>query len=222
MSATSPVAPGRPVRIVMIGDSITDAGRTGGLGPPGLDGPLGDGWVALVALALGGRAEVANRGVSGDRLVDVEARWQQDVLALEPDLVSVAVGINDTRRRFDLGAASDVEEYALRYERLLVPLADAGTAIVLVEPWAVPVDAVQETWAQDLLPRREAVARLAQQTGATLVAVQPVMSAQAARVGAGALVPDGVHPNPAGHRVMADAWLAAVDLTPAASGREQG
>lgn len=212
MSATSPVAPGRPVRGVMIGDSITDAGRTSGIGDAGLAGTLGDGWVALVARALDERAAVANRGTGGDRLADLAARWREDVLDLQPDLVSVAVGINDTWRRYDHGETSDVERFEELFEALVSPLTDAGTPVVLVEPWLLPLRAGQERWHEDLDPRREAVARLARRTGATFVAAQAAMSARAEQVGVGALVLDGVHPSPAGHRVLADAWLAAVDL----------
>lgn len=212
MSATGPVAPGRPVRVVMIGDSITDAGRTSNIGDAGLAGTLGDGWVALVARALDERAAVANRGTGGDRLADLAARWGRDVVDLEPDLVSVAVGINDTWRRYDHDETSDVGRFEELFEALVSPLTDAGTPVVLVEPWVLPLRVGQERWHEDLDPRREAVARLARRTGATFVAAQAAMSARSGQLGVGALVLDGVHPTPEGHRVLADAWLAAVDL----------
>lgn len=208
MSRSEAVLP----RVVMTGDSITDADRTSGIGDPGLGGPLGAGWVALVARALGERAAVANRGVSGDRLVDVAARWRRDVLDLAPDVVSVAVGINDTRHHYDHGEPSALERFEERYDALVAPLAAAGVLVVLVEPWVVPVEAAQERWFEDLDPRRAAVARVAGRTGAVLVEAQKVMKERAEQVGGGVLVPDGVHPGPDGHRALADAWLAAVDL----------
>ncbi|MYW70418.1 hypothetical protein GTY65_41190 [Streptomyces sp. SID8379] len=81
------------------GDSITAAKRD-------LDGSSdpGQGFVSRMAHALAGthpNLRVANRGISGSRAADLAQRWQEDSLALQPDVVSVLVGVNDTWRRFD-------------------------------------------------------------------------------------------------------------------------
>jgi len=46
---------------------------------------------------------------------------------------------------------------------------------------------------------------------ATLVPLHDRMTAAAARLGIPAVAPDGVHPSPAGHRMIADAWLEAYE-----------
>ncbi len=198
-----------PARVVMIGDSITDARRTDSIGPDLGEGPLGDGYVAMVARALGEAAVVVNRGTDGDRLVDLAARWDDDVLAQRPDVLSVAVGINDTARRFDAGQTNDVGEFEERYDALLAPLVATSTAIVLVEPFVIVVDERQRAWLEDLDARVAAIDRVAQRAGATVIPACASMTALADELGAGPLSGDGVHPTSRGHEALADLWLAA-------------
>jgi acyl-CoA thioesterase I len=82
--------------VVFAGDSVTDCGRR--TDPEG----LGDGYVRDLWNDLGPqRPQIVNVGISGNRAVDLRERWATDVLAHEPDLVSVLIGINDTWRRYD-------------------------------------------------------------------------------------------------------------------------
>lgn len=199
-------------RVVLIGDSITDAGRLadGELG-------LGHGYAARVAGRCGRRGvEVLNRGVSGHRVVDLQARWDDDVLALAPDLVSIMVGVNDTWRRYDAGDATGAEAFEVGYRDLLdrtragVPHA----AIVLVEPFLVPVREEQWGWREDLDPKIQVVRRLAAAYGVPLVATDGPFAQAVATSGLGpqAWAYDGVHPTAAGHDLLADLWSGVVRL----------
>jgi acyl-CoA thioesterase I len=189
-------------RLVFVGDSITDAGRDRADA-----GSLGDGYVRLVADALPG-AQVRNLGIGGDRAVDLEARWDRDVAASAPDVLTLYVGVNDTWRRFDADDPTTAEDFEETYRRLLdrVP---GSPRLVLVEPFLLPVRPEQHGWLDDLAGKREVVGRLAAQAGAALVPLHTVLTAAAERAGAQALAPDGVHPSPAASRIIADAWLAA-------------
>lgn len=193
--------------LVFIGDSITDAGRR-----DDADG-LGDGYVRLVAEALAGREPrpaIVNTGVGGHRARDLRARWRQDALDHEPTVLTVYVGINDTWRRYDAGEHIPVEAFEADYRNLLLTASDVGVpGLVLVEPYVTPLDDDQRRWSEDLDPKREAVARLAVEFGATFVPLHTIMNDAAAGVEPGALAWDGVHPTPAGARVIADAWLRA-------------
>jgi acyl-CoA thioesterase-1 len=103
--------------IVFIGDSLTDAGRR-----EDVDGHLGHGYVRLVSKELAERGDaraIINTGISGDRAVDLRARWEPDALAHEPDLLSIYVGINDTWRRYDSGDPTSAESFAVTYRALL-------------------------------------------------------------------------------------------------------
>ncbi|MFT3799397.1 SGNH/GDSL hydrolase family protein [Microbacterium sp.] len=190
--------------IVFIGDSITDAERRTD------PAALGFGWVREVATALraaGEERDIVNRGISGDRVVDLAARWADDVLALSPSLVTVYVGINDTWRRYDSDDATSTEDFENGYRALLATVADVPE-LVVVEPFLTPVTPEQETWYEDLDPKRAAVARLAEEFGAAFVPLHGILTEAAAAHGAAAIADDGVHPTALGVRLIADAWLA--------------
>ncbi len=193
--------------IVFIGDSITDAHRRDD--PEG----LGFGYVRLAAEALrvrGDRREVVNRGVSGDRIGDLEARWGEDVLALNPGTLSVSVGINDTWRRFDEGTPTDAKTFESIYRGLIERALAAGSPrLVLVEPFLLPIADEQFDWLDDLEGKRDAVASLAEEHDAAFVPLHRILTTAAAHHGAVEIAADGVHPTPLGAELIAEAWEAA-------------
>ncbi|WP_341995476.1 SGNH/GDSL hydrolase family protein [Microbacterium sp. LWH7-1.2] len=199
----------RSTSLVFAGDSITDAGRDRGDAAS-----LGDGYVRLIAEALGEDAVVVNKGIAGDRAVDLAARWD-DVLAAEPTVLTVYIGVNDMWRRFDSGDPTSAEDFEETVTALLEAAREAGVErFLLVEPFFVPVSDGQDAWLEDLDPKRAAVRRLAERFDATLVELHDSVGAAAAAHGAGAIAPDGVHPTPQGSALIADAWLASYATAP--------
>ena len=200
--------------IVFIGDSITDAGRR-----EDPDRHLGHGYVRLVSDALAARGDarpIVNTGISGDRAVDLRARWERDALDHDPELLSVYVGINDTWRRYDNDDPTTADEFAATYWTLLDDAQERlAPRMILVEPFVLPVTAEQEHWgAEDLDAKRAVVAKLAAEFGAAFVPLQSLLLDAAAQHGAGraghaALAEDGVHPTALGSELIAGAWLAA-------------
>lgn len=189
--------------VVFAGDSVTDCGRR--TDPDA----LGNGYVRALYDDMGDRGpRIVNAGISGNRAKDLHARWQTDVLAHEPDLVSVLIGINDTWRRYDKLDPTTTEAYEASYRALLEPL--GGVRLVLVEPFLLAVKDGQDSWREDLDPKIDVVRKLAAEHGAILVPADVEFTRQAAIVGATTLAADGVHPTPAGHRVLADLWHRTV------------
>lgn len=198
--------------IVFIGDSITDAGRR--------DDPdhLGDGYVRLVSRALAARGDtrpIVNTGISGNRAVDLRARWERDALAHDPQLLSVYVGVNDTWRRYDADDPTPVDAFESTYRSLLAEAQERlAPRMILVEPFVLPVTSEQDRWGtEDLDGKRAVVGRLAAEFGAAFVPLQSLLLDAAAQQGAGrsghaALAADGVHPTPLGSELIAGAWLA--------------
>ncbi|SCL35183.1 Lysophospholipase L1 [Micromonospora rhizosphaerae] len=184
--------------ILFAGDSVTDCGRRED--PAG----LGDGYVLRIAEALGGRAHLLNRGISGDRSRDLRERWDRDVLAARPALVSVLVGVNDTWRRYDSDDPTPAADFEANYHALLEPLAANRVGLVLVEPFLLPVRAEQIGWRDDLEPKIAIVRSLAREYGAALVPADMALNAVGDAAG---LAPDGVHPSQRGHEVLATLWL---------------
>lgn len=193
------------------GDSVTDCGRRSD--PAG----LGDGYVKNLHAAFGadrprivnaGRPRIVNAGISGHRAVDLAARWQTDVLAHEPDLVSILVGINDTWRRYDEDDPTSTESFERSYRELLEPI--RTRQLVLIEPFLLAVKEEQQAWREDLDPKIEVIHRLAAEYNALLVPADVEFNRQALAVGATTLADDGVHPTAAGHQLLADLWLRTV------------
>ena len=99
------------MKVLFQGDSITDAGRD--YADPH---HLGDGYPKYAAEAIRDRFpdetfEFINLGISGNRTTDLLERWQKDCIAVQPDVLSILIGINDTWRRYDSNLPMTVEEY---------------------------------------------------------------------------------------------------------------
>jgi lysophospholipase L1-like esterase len=191
---------------VFIGDSVTDCGRL-------VEPPYGDGYVYNIANSGRLMGEIINVGTSGHRLIDLENRWDTDVLAHQPTLVSVAIGINDTWRRYDDNDPTSVEDFEERYRRVLQVTKAAGNAkLVLCEPFLLPVRDEMNTWREDLDPKIEIVHAMAAEFGATLVRFDQRFNELAQEISMLELADDGIHPSKLGHQIMADLWLQTVGL----------
>lgn len=196
------------VTVLFIGDSVTDSGRR-----DDADRALGHGYVRFVdeAFAAGGTpVTIVNRGLGGDRVRDLRARWQRDALDVAPDLVSVMIGVNDTWRRYDENDPTSVEDFEADYRAILSALPGRDeVALVLVEPFLLPVTATKAAWRSDLEPKIAVVRALAAEFGAVLVPADSYLNAlddEPTEIAA-----DGVHPTEYGHRVLARLWLDTIE-----------
>ncbi|MER8105600.1 GDSL-type esterase/lipase family protein [Kitasatospora sp. NPDC094016] len=214
----------RPGSTVMFtGDSITDCQRQ-----QSEDG-LGYGYPLRVAGEWGLRhperpVTWLNTGNAGDKVMNLETRWHTDVLDARPDVVSILVGVNDMGWHTvdPEGRVIPADEFEAGYDRLLAPLAEAGTQLILIEPFLLPIDGVIEAgaahigehqrqqWRTDLDPKIQAVRKLARTYGAHLLAADGMFAELAATAGPEHWSEDGVHPTPAGHAALAAAWLRLV------------
>ena len=191
-------------RVLFQGDSITDGNRGRNADPNHI---LGHGYVFVIAARHGAAypeaaVEFMNRGVSGNTVLDLEKRWQKDVLDLKPDLLSVMIGVNDNGKNVPL------EQYEETYDKLLAEarLANPKLKIVLCEPFLKPSGTVDP----GIEKRREIVGRLSVKYGAALVRFQPVFDSAAKLAPADYWVWDRVHPTYRGHQLMADEWERTV------------
>jgi lysophospholipase L1-like esterase len=207
---TPPAAFAPKARILFQGDSITDMARGRGTDPNHI---LGHSYVFLIAARYGAafpelEIDFVNRGVSGNTVLDLEKRWQKDVLDSKPDVLSILIGVNDNK-------SVPIAQYEKTYDKLI---SDARTAnphlkLVLGEPFGLPVGPRKESWAEwndGLTKRREVVAKLAKAHGAALVKYQRAFDEAAKRAPAEYWIWDGVHPTYRGHQVMADEWVRTV------------
>ena len=196
--------------VLFQGDSITDAGRS-----RTNDDQLGGGYAALVAAWFSAaqpskRVRFLNRGISGHRAVDLQARWQADCIALRPTWVSILIGINDTWRRYDSGEVMPVETYEAAFRDILLQTKKIGARLIVCEPFVLPVPPDRVRWREDLDPKIDAARRLAREVGAIYIPLDGLFAAASTQRECAFWAGDGVHPTPAGHALIAQAWLRAV------------
>lgn len=200
-------------RVLFQGDSLTDGGRHRA-DPTS----LGTGWAAIAAALAGARRPelgltFLNRGVSGDTTADVLARWEVDALALQPTVISLLVGVNDTWRRYTQGTVTSVERFEESYRALLDSARERLDArFVLVEPFLLPLSPAQEAWREDLDPRIEVVRRLSDDYGAAHLPADTLFAEATVVAGAAHWTTDGVHLTPAGDGLLAEAWLDTLGI----------
>jgi len=201
--------------ILFQGDSITDCGRNRDAdGTPNDLCGLGHGYAMMAAAELlstrpADALRVFNRGISGNRIVDLDARIKSDIIHLEPDVLSILIGVNDTW----LGKVRDngvsLPKYERGYRALLDEVREALPSVkfVLCEPFVLRCGVVGEDWIEEIDLRRAVVAKLAKEFGAVLVPFQSMFDEAVKLAPPEHWAPDGVHPSAAGHHLMAKCWL---------------
>lgn len=209
--------------VLFQGDSITDGnrGRT-----DDLNHILGHGYAFIIASKLG--CELAeqglhfvNKGISGHRLSDLHARWDEDTINIKPDILSVLIGVNDALEKLDPSVKveddlSDVKEHFRNSYRELLEKTKKklpSATLVLCEPFTLKTGFVADRWdfwSSIITAYQEITRELAEEFGAVFVPLQATFTEACSRQDASYWIWDGVHPTAAGHHLLAQQWLAVV------------
>ncbi|MBM7501087.1 lysophospholipase L1-like esterase [Brachybacterium muris] len=207
MTATAPAA--RAQRsFLFLGDSITDCSRAED--PQG----VGYGYVRLIAEHFAAHeptARVINRGISGDRAQELVRRFDRDCLELETDVITIYIGVNDTWHGFTRGESVTAEEFERDYRYMLDQLSATRPAVpvLMVVPFVTDIDQEKAGFHADLDQKVAVIRDLAHEFRHAVVDLEQVMErAWSAGHTPASIAEDGVHPTIAGHRLIADAWLA--------------
>ena len=205
------------MRILFYGDSITDAGRENQVGAPNVR--LGYGYVTyaagkLLERDLGGY-EIYNRGISGNRIVDIYARIKRDCWNLEPDVISILIGVNDVWHEASHKNGVELDRFETVYRMLLEDTKKKlpNVKLIICEPFVLEGSATAEK--MELFSQVKdyaAVAKkLSEEFDAVFVPLQEKYDELGAKYGNDALLGDGVHPTLAGAVVLANEWLKGYD-----------
>lgn len=200
-------------RLVFIGDSITEWGR--------FEDPLdlGDNYVRIIRDLLAIESpemfpEIINKGIGGNRISDLAERWQEDVIALNPDWLSISIGINDVWRQLDNPDMEQIypDQFERIYDQLLKEVKNQTDAtIILMEPTIIEEE-IHSRGNELLKAYLQATHRLAEKYACILV---PTHQAFLDVLATGLDVPltiDGVHMSSTGNQLMAKTWLETVSL----------
>ena len=189
--------------ILFQGDSITDCGRN-------REDPdsLGDGYVNLIEGTLAGNhsqsnLKLINRGISGDKIRDLQLRWDADCMDISFNILSILVGVNDT---LITPAELFEEEYRMLLKRTTGEL---NSTIILCEPFLLLGD--NNAYRDDLNPKIEIVHRLSEEFSTLLLPLDKIFRKSCSLHPPEYWAPDGVHPTPAGHALIAKSWIECVD-----------
>ena len=197
--------------ILFQGDSITDCDR-GWYGY----GEMGYGFANIAATRLYKEypelnLSFVNRGISGDRVEDLLARWDGDCIQLKPDVISILVGVNNTWPRYFSNDITDEEAFYNDYHAILQKTVDAlNPLLILCEPFILNVSKDIKAWREDLDPKIEVVRKLAKKFSAILVPFDTMFEEASKKENPAHWAEDGVHPTQAGHELMAKEWLRCV------------
>jgi lysophospholipase L1-like esterase len=200
-------------KILFIGDSITDCGRS-------RENPkmLGNGYVMMTSASLMVKypehdLSFCNFGISGNRAKDLKARWTEDCIGQKPDILSILIGINDTWRRYDRNDPTETSGFADDLRHILKRTKDEiGCQIIILEPFVLPVPDDRKKWREDIDPKINASRELAMEYADAYVPLDGIFAAASCRQKPAYWAADGVHPTIAGHMLIANAWMECVGI----------
>lgn len=188
---------------------------------------LGNGYPNMVIAALGTeypyKYNFHNKGISGNRIVDVYARIKADIINLKPDYMSILIGINDCWQEYTSKNGVDAEKFEMVYGLMIEELQKAlpNLKIMILEPFVLPGFSTENTeeypdrwdfFKNECTKRRWAAKRIADKYGLTFIPLQDIFNkANADAPVKGYWLLDGVHPTPAGHLLITREWLKAFE-----------
>lgn len=207
-------------RVVLFqGDSITDCGRDRDIAAANSSAALGTGYPLLIAATLlaahpDRQLSFFDRGVSGNTVPDLDARWQGDTLALAPDVLSILIGVNDYWHTLGGDYHGTVDDYARGFAALLARTRKAlpDTRFVVLEPFVLRTGVVKEGWFPEFDHRREAARQVADDADALFLPLQRMFDDLSRKAPPIYWSLDGVHPTAAGHAAIADLWMRKVKV----------
>ncbi len=209
--------PGNEKDLVFLfqGDSITDGNRGRNADPNHI---MGHGYAFAVASRVGADFPAAgfvfyNRGVSGNKITDLQNRWQADATDIKPDVLSILIGINDTAAVIEKKpGAQTADEFEIIYRKLLQDARTAKPDIIFVMglPFVYPVGNRKENWElwkEGVAQRADKIKKLAKEFNAVLVDYTAVFDNAMQKATAEYWIWDGIHPTVPAHELMAREWI---------------
>ena len=206
--------------ILFQGDSITDCGRSWENNEE-----VGTGYALMVKGELGfrepGSYTFLNRGISGNRIVDVYARIKADIINLKPDYMSLLIGVNDVWH--ELGGRHngvDAVKFEKVYSMLIEEIKEAlpELKIMILEPFVLEGFATKateqepdrlDTFQKEIALRAAVAKRIAEKYNLEFVPLQEKLEEACKQKEASYWLMDGVHPTAMGHWLIKEEWMKA-------------
>lgn len=204
--------------VLFQGDSITDAGRNREQELPNNPWSFGVGYANHIAAWLlaempGKDLTIYNRGISGNKVFQLADRWGKDCLDLDPNVLSILIGVNDywhfRNERYD----GTPEVYENDYRDLLTRTMEAipDLKLIICQPFILTgTSAVDESWVEPFSAYQDIAKSISDEFGAVWVPFQEAFNQAMELAPPAYWAGDGVHPSMAGAQLMASTWLEAL------------
>src|SRR5258705_12316713 len=119
--------PQKKTRVIFFGDSITQAAVNAG------------GYIVRIDSmckkeGMGDKFEFIGAGISGNKVYDLYLRMDDDVLAKNPDVVVIYIGVNDVWHKASSGTGTDANKFEAFYYAILKKLKDKNIKVILCTP----------------------------------------------------------------------------------------
>ena len=203
--------------ILFQGDSITDAGRNRKQQDANQQYALGKGyaWMAAASILVQNPSlnlSIHNRGVSGNKVHQLAARWEKDCLSIKPDIVSILIGVNDIWHGLNGRYDGTVQTYEKDYDQLIARTKAKlpKAKIVICEPFVLKCGAVNDKWFPAFDQYRKAAQKMANKYGTIFVPFQTMFDEAVKFAEPKHWAGDGVHPSAHGAALMANYWTQCV------------
>ncbi len=209
----------QPGNVVLFqGDSITDTRRSRQTADePNLKSTLGNGYAWMAALQIltdrpDDNLKIYNRGISGNKVHQLIARWDVDCLQLKPDVLSILIGVNDIWHKLDGKYDGTLETYENDYRKLLTQTKAAlpNVKLVICEPFVLRCGAVKDNWFPEFDGFRAIAKKISEEFKTVFVPFQSAFDIAVKYAPPEAWAADGVHPTADGAALMAHEWLKVV------------
>lgn len=202
------------LKILFQGDSITDGNRTR---DNDWNHIMGHGYAYLISSRLwfenpDKNYMFLNRGISGNRIRDLEKRWKENTIDLKPDILSILAGVNDVHAIVGKNDPEPAEKFEERYRNLISKTKEVlpDTKIVICEPFIWPLSWVKDEfdiWKKEMEKCQKIVRKLAEEYNSVFVELQEPFNKACKKAPMEYWIWDGIHPMPAGHELIAREWI---------------
>ena len=203
------------MKILFQGDSITDAMRN-----RDNENYRGSGYATLVSACLSlkypKKYEFLNRGISGNRIVDLYQRIKCDFINLHPDYISILIGINDVWHEVSCKNGVAPDKFEKIYNMLIEELKEAlpDVKIMILEPFVLKASATEENWdyfKSETKKMADVAKRVADKNSLPFISLYNEFFELEKTAPANYWLIDGVHPTAAGHEFIKNKWIEAFE-----------
>lgn len=199
------------MKILFQGDSVTDAGRD-------RSDPhdMGNGYPRFASAMMQDsfsdkEFEFVNLGISGNRTEHLVERLEADFIEIQPDVVSIMIGVNDVWHHYSHGIETTDEQFEKNYRAVLDALKTRTSArILMIQPFLLEtVDPAKQAYTEELARKQAIVKQLADEYADAYLPLDEILHTETEEEPA-YYAADGVHPTPDGACYIGEAYLGAI------------